>query len=55
MTHGGSVMMKVLMQHLSRAPMHRLLDCQAVAHGEDASDALCQTHKQAPTLTVPST
>jgi hypothetical protein len=40
MTRGGDVTMKVLMQRHSLAPMHRLLDRSAVAHGDDASDAL---------------
>jgi hypothetical protein len=40
MTHGGDVMMKVLTQCLSPAPVHGLLDRPAVTHGEDASDAL---------------
>jgi hypothetical protein len=52
MTHGGCVTSKVLMQRLSPAPMHELLDCPAAAHGEDAGDALGQTHKHALTLTA---
>jgi hypothetical protein len=46
--------MKVLMQHLSLAPVHGLLDCPTAAHGEDASDALCHTHKRSSALTSTS-
>jgi hypothetical protein len=52
MTHGGGITTKVLMQHLSPAMVHRLLDRPAAAHGEDANDALGQTHKQSLALTL---
>jgi hypothetical protein len=54
MTRGGDIMTKDLLQRLSLATVHGLLDRQAVAHGEDASDALGQTHKQSPALTPSS-
>jgi hypothetical protein len=45
MTHGGYETLKVLMQRLSPAPVRRLLDRPAVAHGEESADDLGQTHK----------
>jgi hypothetical protein len=50
MTHGGGISTKVLMQRLSPAPMHGLLDGPVAAHGEGASNALGQTNKQSPAL-----
>jgi hypothetical protein len=52
MAHGGGITTKVLLQCLSPAPVHGLLDRPAATHGEDTSDALGQTHKQAPALTL---
>jgi hypothetical protein len=51
MTHGGSITTKVLMQRVSSAPVHGLLDCLVAAHGESAKNALCQTNEQSPAST----
>jgi hypothetical protein len=40
MTRGGGITTKVLMQRLSSAPVHGLLDRPVAAHGEGASNAL---------------
>jgi hypothetical protein len=52
MTRGGGITMKVLMQRLSPAPVHGLLDCPIAAHGEGTSNTLGQTNKQSPALTL---
>jgi hypothetical protein len=52
MTRGGGITTKVLMQRHSLSPVHGLLDRPAAAHGEYASDALGETHKQSPALTL---
>jgi hypothetical protein len=51
MTHGGGITTKVLMQRVSPAPVHGLLDCPVVAHGEGAKNALGQMNKQSPAST----
>jgi hypothetical protein len=51
MTCGGNITMKVLMQPVSPAPVHELLDCPVAAHGEGAKNALGQTNEQSPATT----
>jgi hypothetical protein len=51
MTNGGDIITKVLMQRVSPAPVHGLLDCLVAAHGEGAKNALGQTNKQSPAST----
>jgi hypothetical protein len=52
MTRGGGITTKVLMQPVSPAPMHGLLDRPVTAHGEGAKNALAQTNEQSPAMTL---
>jgi hypothetical protein len=45
MTCGGSITTKVLMQLVSLALVHGLLDRPVAAHGEGAKNALSQTNE----------
>ena len=51
MTCLGCITKKILMQPVSPATAHRLLDRPSAAHGEDAKKALGQTNEKSPTST----
>jgi hypothetical protein len=51
MAHGGHEASHVIVQRLSLAPVHSLLDSMTMAHCEDHDDPLIQAHKQASTVT----
>jgi hypothetical protein len=53
MTRGSGIMTKVLMQPVTPAPVHGLLDRSVAAHGEGAKNALGQTNEESPTTTPP--